>query len=642
MANYDASVRVNTKVDNSDLGKLQKDFDKLEAKLDSLYRKGDKLESLGVDKQSKQWKSLQYDVAQTEMALEDVRDRIQEVNATAPTNGFEKLEKSSKKCFKSIQSETKKSNGLLSTLGSRLKGIALSLFIFNWITKGFNVMVNAMKEGFHNLAQYSDEYNASMSALKSQTEQLKNGLATAFEPIVNMIIPYLTKFVGWLNTAADAMAQFLAAMQGKSTYTRAKKQVLDYAKSLDTAAKSAKGALASFDQLNVLSKNDSNVNTGSGLSGADAFEEAEINPEIYVMLERVKSLLEVIKPLVITIGFALLAWKIANFLKDLGSVTANLWDAYGIILLIVGLALSVYEYFSMWKNGVDWDGIIGYIAGVAMAVLGLYMLFGPFVAGIGLIIFGIAGLVLAIKDMTENGFTAENMTLALISAFGILAGVFIAFGAPAAVVGGAVMAVIGVLAAIVIWAGNGEEALDRLQNQFSLFGSFLKNIFAGDFKAAFNDIKYFAVECLNQGNILTESIINCIIKGLNWLIEKINTISFELPDWVPAIGGKAFSPNIKPISEVFLPRINIPELANGAVIQGGRPFAAILGDQPAGQTNIETPLSTMVDAFKQAMSETGGGNYTFVAQLEGRTIFRETVRQEQLQYKATGIGAFQH
>ena len=30
MANYDASVRVNTKVNNSDLGKLQKDFDKLE------------------------------------------------------------------------------------------------------------------------------------------------------------------------------------------------------------------------------------------------------------------------------------------------------------------------------------------------------------------------------------------------------------------------------------------------------------------------------------------------------------------------------------------------------------------------------------------------------------------------------------
>ena len=33
---------------------------------------------------------------------------------------------------------------------------------------------------------------------------------------------------------------------------------------------------------------------------------------------------------------------------------------------------------------------------------------------------------------------------------------------------------------------------------------------------------------------------------------------------------------------------------------------AILGDQPSGQTNIEAPLPTIVDAFKQAISEMGG------------------------------------
>ena len=287
MANYDASVRVNTKVDNSDLGKLQKDFDKLEAKLESLYKKGDKLEALGVDKQSKQWKSLKYDVAQTEMALEDVKDRIKEVNAAAPTKGFEKLEKSSKKCFKEIQNGTKKSNGLLATLGSRLKGIALSLLIFNWITKGFNAMVTAMKEGFQNLARYSDDYNKSMSALKSQTAQLKNGLAAAFEPVANFIIPYLTKLVEWLNTAADAVAQFFATMQGKSTYTRAKKQVVDYAKSLDTASKAAKRALASFDELNVLSK-DGSISSNGGLTGADAFETAEVSNSMSQMVNAVQ------------------------------------------------------------------------------------------------------------------------------------------------------------------------------------------------------------------------------------------------------------------------------------------------------------------------------------------------------------------
>lgn len=48
---------------------------------------------------------------------------------------------------------------------------------------------------------------------------------------------------------------------------------------------------------------------------------------------------------------------------------------------------------------------------------------------------------------------------------------------------------------------------------------------------------------------------------------------------------------------------NVPGLAQGSVLKGGDPFLAYLNDQPRGQTNIEAPLSTIVDAFKQALSE---------------------------------------
>lgn len=639
MANYDASIRVNTKVENGDLQMLQKEFDSINAKLDSLYRKGEKLEALGVDKQSKQWRSLKYDVAQYEAALEDVENRIRQVNGIRTDeseNGFTKLERSSKKCFKTIHDGTKKSNGLLSTLGSRLKGIALSLLIFNWITKGFNAMVSAMKEGFQNLAKYSDDYNKSMSALKSQTAQLKNGLAAAFEPIVNMAIPYLTQLVTWLNKAVDAIGQFLAAIQGKTTYTRAKKQVIDYAKSLDTATKSAKRALASFDELNVLSKNESAGSKGGALSGADAFEEAEINPEIYVMLEKAKKLLEIIKPLVIAIGIAFLAWNIAKFLKDLGSVAGNLKNAYGIIFLIAGLALSVYEFLKMWKNGVDWEGIMGYVSGVAMAVLGLYILFGPLAAGIGLIIAGVAGLVLAFKDMSENGFTAENMTLALISAVGVCAGVFIAFGATAGIVVAAVAAVLGIFAALIIGAGNGAEAIDTLKRMFGNFGTFLKSVFVGDWKTAFSSILQFAKDSMNMATILVESLINCIIKGINWMIEKINSVSFEVPDWVPVVGGNKWNPDIDTLDEVKLPR-----LAHGTVIQGGRPFAAILGDQPAGQTNVEAPLSTIEQAVQNVYDKNGGtGDINLTVNLDGDPVYRTVVKRDRIYRKSTGHSAF--
>ena len=87
----------------------------------------------------------------------------------------------------------------------------------------------------------------------------------------------------------------------------------------------------------------------------------------------------------------------------------------------------------------------------------------------------------------------------------------------------------------------------------------------------------------------------------------------------------------------------IPMLADGAVIRGGDPFMAVLGDQPRGVTNIETPLPTMVKAFKQAMAECGGmggGEYTFIAQLNGKAIYEETVRLDRMQKKATGGSSF--
>lgn len=276
---------------------------------------------------------------------DELSARLAEINKEVHTirNGFSELESKGRKALESCGTSAKKSGGLLSTMASRLKGILLSLFIFNWISKGFNAMVSAMKEGFRNLAQYSKDYNAQMSALKSSCAQFKNSLAAAFEPIVNMAIPYLVKLINWLIKAADAIAQFMAILQGKSTYTRAKKQNIDYAKSLDTTTKSAKKALAAFDELNVLSDQGGSTAGGGELTGKDAFEEATIDPKMVELLEKAKKLLEIIKPLAIAIGIALLAWRIAGLLKDLGGLAPYLSTALGLIMLIAGAALMVYK-----------------------------------------------------------------------------------------------------------------------------------------------------------------------------------------------------------------------------------------------------------------------------------------------------------
>ena len=71
---------------------------------------------------------------------------------------------------------------------------------------------------------------------------------------------------------------------------------------------------------------------------------------------------------------------------------------------------------------------------------------------------------------------------------------------------------------------------------------------------------------------------------------------------------------------------DIPALARGAVIPPNREFLAVFGDQKSG-TNIETPLPTMIQAFKQALAESGlAGRNEAVLMLDrdvlGRVVYK--------------------
>lgn len=200
------------------------------------------------------------------------------------------------KQIEKVGKAAKKSAGLMSTLLSRLKGIALSLLIFNWITKAFNGMVGSFKTGIQNMAKYSGSFNERMSSLKSSIATLNAALGTLAAPIVSMVTPALARLCDWLTRAINAMNQFIALLSGQSTWTRAKQQQVDYAKSLEKTsgvAKKAAGALAAFDDLNVLQKNDS----GSGGSGSTAgmYEEVQVSDKMASKLGKVKDLAKQIK-----------------------------------------------------------------------------------------------------------------------------------------------------------------------------------------------------------------------------------------------------------------------------------------------------------------------------------------------------------
>lgn len=144
------------------------------------------------------------------------------------------------------------------------------------------------------------------------------------------------------------------------------------------------------------------------------------------------------------------------------------------------------------------------------------------------------------------------------------------------------------------------------------------------------DLERFAV--VRDGNIDVIGI--TLNHRMHLLISALNTIHFEVPDWVPLIGGRSFGISIPLVSNVALPR-----LAQGAVIPPNREFLAVLGDQKSG-TNIETPLATMVQAFKQAMNETGGmggRSITVVMQVDKREFARAVYQANNDETQRVGV-----
>lgn len=91
-------------------------------------------------------------------------------------------------------------------------------------------------------------------------------------------------------------------------------------------------------------------------------------------------------------------------------------------------------------------------------------------------------------------------------------------------------------------------------------------------------------------------------KAINFIVKALNGLSFTVPSWIPGLGGKEFSFNLRSVTAP-----NIPQLAKGAVLPANRPFLAVVGDQRHG-TNVEAPLSVIQEAVATVMEDYAAGN----------------------------------
>lgn len=159
--------------------------------------------------------------------------------------------------------------------------------------------------------------------------------------------------------------------------------------------------------------------------------------------------------------------------------------------------------------------------------------------------------------------------------------------------------------------------------------SFITGTFSSKWSKAWEGIKEVFSGLFDSISGVFKGVINTVVDAVNTVINAINKISWDVPKWVPAIGGSTFGFHIP----------NVPRLAQGAVIPPNQEFLAVLGDQKRG-INIETPLDTMLQAFRGALAEFNdynGGDIIIPIYVNNELSSEEIIRKQDIaRYRSNG------
>ena len=211
----------------------------------------------------------------------------------------------------------------------------------------FSTLANALKEGIGNLYNWSKamggSFARSLDTAKSKVTLLKNSVATALAPALTALIPVFNAVANAVVFCLNAIAQFISAIRGLGTWTKATEAVGDYTEAVKGAGAAQKGLLASFDELNIIASKSGGGGGGMANAWEGAFEEKELSP----FFKWISDHLLLVQTLVVGIGGAFLGWKLsASFTSVLTSLAAGNWKA----AVIVGIGAALIWLVTHWDE----------------------------------------------------------------------------------------------------------------------------------------------------------------------------------------------------------------------------------------------------------------------------------------------------
>mgnify|MGYP002627623875 CR=1 FL=1 len=529
----------------------------------------------------------------------------------------------------------------------QVKSLARSMLVFSVITAALMALRKQIKAAIATSAEASDAF-----------ARLKGALLTLAAPLMDVLIPALTWLMNLLAAIVSEIVTIISILSGKSkkSMEASGKNLYKEATAIDAtgkAAKEATDALAAFDEINKLS---TTTSVGGG-GGASAIA-PDFNFDEGPMMEKLDKVFQKINDIFKTIRAGLeivvddLKWSFdkkvipkskATWLTVLTALLgATLGAAFGgitggVIGLSLGVLLGLYLVGldpETWKTEMDaedaWIVVITALLGALLGSVFLGITGG--VAGFSL--GAILGLYLTgfAEGDEEHGGKSQLLSELIVVLCALLGAVIGSIVTPG--VGTVVGMGLGLILGLSIYSVR-KDPKKGTQRLVSIGRSVLLGLLAGVL-----GVGLAALGIVSAG---TAFIISAAIGlALKFFVDSVDDskvrkatsgftgtrVSTKAPTRSRRVAAQSLDGNAPVYNE-------IPALASGAVIPPNRKFLAVLGDQKSG-TNVEAPLATMVEAFKQAMAESGGGTTTVVIQLDGKEIARSTVKNINNMTRAAG------
>lgn len=594
-----------------------------------------------------------------------------------------------------LDAATKKAQKSMQRLSLRMREVLRSALIFTLISQS----LAAFRRWMGRVISANDEASASVARLKGALLTMVQPLLSVVIPAFITLVNLLTQLV---SIVAQVLASlFGTTLDGAAASAEALNAETEALEGVGGAAKKAGKSLASFDEINKLSSGSSGGGgASSGIAPDFSGITAMADEQLKNILALVKAIgagllawrigkalglgMKEILALFVAIMGAItmienlfdawtngVSWKnLAGALAGLALLAGGLYIAFGsvaagISLIVGGIAMLVTAFRDAYQNGWNLQNLFMSIAGILAAGAGIAVLTGSWIP---LLIAGIASILLAVTTaMGQGEVLLQGLQMMLQGFLDFFKGIFtgditMAIGGIQLLCQGLNMAIGAVLESLRLLIISFLDWLDEQTNgrlsglievakgffnsffEFVQTGAtslvqglqeiltglleFITGVFTADWDKAWRGIATMFKGIWNMIVGVVEGAINLLIDGINFLIRSFNK----------AFGVMRALTGYPPILNTF-DYVELPRLAQGAVIPPNREFLAVLGDQKSG-TNIEAPLSTIEEALTNVLNRrggTGGGEQTIILECDKVQFAKLVYKLNQSETKRHGV-----